>query len=119
MNARKRRKLRKHFDNPYYDQSDPAETGLWDQELTVIRRVRGGETLVQQRLFHHEHDDPNPDGGTHCIAWYWAEPYQIQWDGPITRLMSRGIIRSVRCAGGATHMILTEKATEYFTQEET
>ena len=117
MNARERRKLCKHFDNPYYDQSNPAETGLWDEELVVIRRLRGGEKLVESRFFHHDHDDPDPNGGTYCVAWYWAEPYEVQSDCPITRLMSRGIIRSVRCFGGATHMILTEKATKYFANQ--
>lgn len=109
MNARQRQKLCKHFDNPYYDKSDPA---LWDQELTVIQRLRGGETLVQSRLYH-EYDDPRDDG-TYCVCWYWEEPHEIQWDGPVEQLLSRGIIRSVRCGGGATHMILTGKAEEYF-----
>lgn len=97
--------LRAPFENPFYDSSDPK---LWAQEIEIIERMLAGKNqLVQDRHYLESRD-------TYVIGWYWDEDphYPAQWDGPVEQLISRGVIRSSRCAGGFTRMIFTRDAAK-------
>lgn len=90
------------FANPYCDDS-PAE--LWPEEIVVLRRLMAGDALIQRRHYIGEISG-------HGISFYWdVHPeYPTQYDSPVSLLMSRGMIRTVRCAGGRTECVLTDAA---------
>lgn len=97
---------RKPFLNPYSDQSAPQ---LWREEIETVRRMAAGDRLVSSRFYYQEED-------CYAMYWYW-EVYpgfdrekKGERDSPAMLLMSRGVIRRVRCAGGADHMIFTPAA---------
>lgn len=106
------RRLAAKFANPYYDSSDQR---MWLEELKIIRRMiranfngyNHADHLTQERVWVKEIDG-------HAIYWQWSissRPYyERQYDAPVERLVARGIIRSVRCAGGYTYMTFTDSA---------
>jgi hypothetical protein len=96
----------KKFDNPYRDDSDPRFT---QSEIEIIQRMVDGVELCQSRHYHEQAD-------AHVVGWYWDKypKYPPQWDGPVSMLMSRGVIRSEKCAGGFTWMVFTKKAMKVF-----
>lgn len=95
------------FLNPYSDDSDPK---LWPEEVVIVRRIIAGEKLASRRVYVTEQD-------CHAVIWYW-EMYpdypavKGEYDCPVMRLMSRGVVRRVQCYGGADEMILTPAAEE-------
>lgn len=98
---------RKPFLNPYYDSSESDPT-LWTEEVEIVQRIMAGERLVSERFCLEERKG-------YGVLWYWeTHPHypaaETEYDGPVMRLMSRGVIRQVQCAGGADRMILTEAA---------
>lgn len=93
--------------------TDMSDGSMWRDEVDILRvlwdcREAGKESpLAESRAYA-------PDVDTYCVSWYWTntEQYHRQWDGPVIRLWSRGLIRPVRCAGGYTWVVLTDRAVE-------
>jgi hypothetical protein len=106
---------------------------VWPEEIMIIRRMQLGQRLVLDRQYVEDRD-------SYAISWHWdVEPvrndlraklsikawnrccgvwmarwYPEQWDGPVTRLIGREIIKPTTCGGGYSTMEFTRRADRAF-----